>query len=408
LGHAFQADLARNAGLSGKAPHGIHGGFSMPSIWKRGTLAALIAAQLAGGNSFAQGPQTRCVSNPSCTQIVAPPHPGAGGAIPHDPWQPVPPDATQPMPAEPMPTDPSDVPPPPETMPPESTMPPETPSPMDTPTSPMDAPAAQDALTPPGSAGDFSFATAQAGIGSPDVAFGGSPNMMGDLLRAYRGITFGYLQAGDFAVANTSGAVNFRNSKVAENNSAIPRDRFSFRYNYFKEALQVDGLQSSAFLGPRISQTSTSPIRQFNLVEPASKSYNVHLYTFGLEKTFLDNLASVEVRLPFARTIDSDLNLVSGDLLSDVPNTVPLVRPTPGGTLGDADMELQDMNVILKGIIAQDANQRWVVSTGMGVSIPTGEDLNARVVDYSNDVAEDRPLGIWSFRPTRRKTFDGG
>jgi hypothetical protein len=207
------------------------------------------------------------------------------------------------------------------------------------------------------------------------------------------------LQAGDFSVANTSGAVNFRNSKVAENNSAIPRDRVSFRYNYFKEALQVDGLENSPFLGPRLSQTPTSPIRQFRLVDPASKSYNVHLYTFGLEKTFLDNMASIEVRVPFARTIDSSLNLVSGELLSDVPNVVPLVNPTPGATLGDADMELQDMNVILKAIIAQDPCNTWTASAGLGVSIPTGEDFNVRVVDYSNDVVADRIFGDLTFDP---------
>lgn len=376
----------------------------MPSLWKRGTLAALISAQLAGGSVFAQQPQTRGASNPHCTQIAPPPYTADDGTVPLHQWQPIPQDAPTP-PAQPMPTDPSEVPSPPENVPPESpmapesAMPPDSAMPPETSPSPMDTPAQQDALTPPDATGDFSFAMAQAGIGSPDAAFGGAPNMMGDLLRAYRGVTFGYLQAGDFSVANTSGAVNFRNSKVAENNSAIPRDRVSFRYNYFKGALQVDGLESSPFLGPRISQTPTSPIRQFNLVQPASESYNVHLYTFGLEKTFLDNLASIEVRLPFARTIDSDLNLVSGMLLSDVPNTVPLVQPTPGETLGDSDTEFQDMSVILKGIIAQDPNRRWVVSTGLGVSIPTGKDLNARVVDFSNDVAQDRPLGDLVFPP---------
>ena len=369
----------------------------MPSFWKRGTLAALISMQLAGGSVFAQQPQTRCVPNPNCTQILTPGHPGSGGTGAFPQWQTVPLECppgvkTHPMPTQPMPSDPSEVPPPPETVPPEST------TPSDTPPAPMDTPLPQDALTPP-AAGDLSFAMAQAGIGSPDVAFSGAPNMMGDLLRAYRGVTFGYLQAGDFSVANTSGAVNFRNSKVAENNSAIPRDRVSFRYNYFKEALQVDGLENSPFLGPRISQTPTSRIRQFNQVQPASKSYNVHLYTFGLEKTFFDNLASIEVRVPFARTIDSDLNLVAGELLSDVPNVVPLVLPTPGGTLGDADMELQDMNVILKGIIAQDPNRRWLASAGLGVSIPTGEDFNVRVVDYSNDVVADQIFGDLTFDP---------
>jgi hypothetical protein len=371
----------------------------MPSYWKRGTLAAFIALSLAGLDAGAQQPQAR-PSASHCTELKVPCEPwrtppGLGQPCPWLPDHQAPPPHV--IPGEAIPKDPSEVPPPPGTEP----MPPRDPMTMD-PMTPQDTPPVD---VPPETAPDLAFSAPEAGIGSPDIAFSGSPNMMGDLLRAYRGITFSYLQAGDFAIANTSGAVNFRNSKVAENNNAIPRDRLTFRYNYFKEALQVDGLQFSPFLGPPISQTATSPIRQFHQVQPASKSYNVHLYTVGFEKTFLDNMASVEVRVPFARTIDSNLNLVSGDLIFDVPDVVPLVQPTPRGTLGDADTELQDMNLILKAIIAQDPGQRWVVSAGLGVTIPTGEDLNARVVDFSNDIQGD--FGdAFSNRPPNQFAFD--
>ena len=380
----------------------------MPSIWKRGTLAAFMAAVLAGMNAPAQQPQTQCTTTMPCTQSPVPVYPGQSfGPLNQHPYCP----PVTPPPWQPPVTDPSQVPPPPDPSqrpmdPMQQPMDPMRPmdptQPMD-PTRPMDPmdpmqPPMDPAQTPQADPmADLSFGSAETGIGSPDVAFNSAPNMMGDLLRAYRGITFSYLQAGDFSVANTSGAVNFRNSKVADNNSAIPRDRVSFRYNYFKEALQVDGLDFSPALGPRISQTSQTnpalpnftPVRQFNQVQPASKSYNVHLYTFALEKAFLDNLASVEVRVPFARTIDSDLNLVSGQLISDIPNVVPLVQPTPGGTLGDADTELQDMNVILKAVLLRDPYRQWLVAGGMGLSIPTGEDLNARVVDFSNDIPGD-------------------
>ena len=97
----------------------------------------------------------------------------------------------------------------------------------------------------------------------------------------------------------------------------------------------------------------------------------------------------MEVRAPFARTLDSNLNLVSGVLLQDVPGTVPLVQPSPGGTLGNADLEMQDMNVILKAVMLRDPRQNWLLSSGLGVTIPTGADLNARVVDYSNDIPGD-------------------
>ncbi|MCA9070373.1 MAG: hypothetical protein KDA84_15685, partial [Planctomycetaceae bacterium] len=169
--------------------------------------------------------------------------------------------------------------------------------------------------------------------------------------------------------------------------------------------LQVDGLAASPELGPRVRQTAGTQFRQFHQVQPTSKSYNVHLYTMGFEKTFLEDMASIEVRVPFARTIDSNLNLVSGSFLFDVPDATPLVKPTPGRTLGDADTELQDTSVILKAIISQDPCGQWVVSAGLGVTIPTGEDLNATVVDYSNDVPGDPGDAVF-FRPNNQFAFD--
>jgi hypothetical protein len=104
-------------------------------------------------------------------------------------------------------------------------------------------------VTPPGlttmpdlTAPETPFAAAEPGLGTADVAFN-TPNMMGDLLRAYRGVTFQYLLAGDQATVNSSGAVMFRNTSIAENNSAVPRDRVFMRYNYFHNALDVRGLK---------------------------------------------------------------------------------------------------------------------------------------------------------------------
>jgi hypothetical protein len=93
----------------------------------------------------------------------------------------------------------------------------------------------------------------------------------------------------------------------------------------------------------------------------------------------------VEVRVPFANTLSSDLNLVSGFPVSVAPGIVPAVPTSAGETLGDTATEIQDMNLILKAIIAQDPCQRWTVASGLGIIIPTGEDLNVRVVDYNDD-----------------------
>ncbi len=355
----------------------------MPSIWTRGMIAVMLAAGMPGLSANAQQSRPPCAATQEggpaqmlqgpC-QSAQPPgvwpwpsHPPQG-----TPW--TPPMMTMPRET----TKPGEVPPPPESKPTET-------PPVPTPETPQETPPPMDTNFDMSQTPDVSLTAPQAGFGSPDVAFSSAPNMIGDLLRSYRSVSFSYLQAGDFAVANTSGAVTFRNSKVAENNSAVPRDRVSFRYNYFKNALKVQGLDFSPELGAKIRQTPTSPIHQFHQVQPGTKQYNVELFTFALEKTFLNNMASVEVRAPFARTLDSSLNLVSGVLLQDVPGTVPLVQPSPGGTLGNADLEMQDMNVILKAVMLRDPTQNWLLSSGLGVTIPTGADLNARVVDYSND-----------------------
>ena len=198
--------------------------------------------------------------------------------------------------------------------------------------------------------------------------------MLGDLLQSYRGVQFSYLQVGDFTVANSSGTVNFRNTKVAENNSAIPRDRASIRYNYFDNALSINGIASTSQLGNPLTQTQFGQAVRFNQVEPASKVYDSHLYTLQLEKTFLNGAASVEVRVPFATTLRSNLNLSSGraDFFPDDPNTVPIVAPTPGQTLGSYDTELQDSQVILKAILWTDSQNRYFFSGGLAMSIPTG------------------------------------
>ena len=64
-------------------------------------------------------------------------------------------------------------------------------------------------------------------------------------------------------------------TKLADDNSPIPRDRVVFSYD------------------------------QFNSVPLTPNGFDVHRYAPGIEKTFLDGCASVELRLPFASTLSS-------------------------------------------------------------------------------------------------------
>ncbi|WP_166821545.1 hypothetical protein [Thalassoroseus pseudoceratinae] len=375
----------------------------------------------------------KCATPPVYHPHVVPTQPGQEmmpgtempSTIPPSTMDPSVPPVTPPTPQDPM------VPPTPSTQDPMTppVAPPTTPDPVTPPVAqpPAAQPPAQQPL-------DLSFDTGLA-AGGNEVAFNAAPPMQGNLLRAYRGITFQYLLSGDLAAANQSGTVNFRNTKVAENNLAIPVDRLSFRYQYFRNALDVDGL---GFTGDTQSEfgvpvqavgdavgasqasidnviqsigssnfvaTSDQPIQQ---VGPASKSYDVHLYTFDLEKTLFDGLASVAVRVPFADTLSSDLDLVSGQLSGspDISTNFgainandirPGINATPGQTLGFDDVEFQDIQLILKGILYQSADRRWTVSGGLGVTAPTGPDLNVRVTDFSvDDFAFNRYLGTGS------------
>ena len=73
-----------------------------------------------------------------------------------------------------------------------------------------------------------------------------------------------------------------RRVKVAENNSAIPQDRILFNYNHFHNAIERNRRD---LVGPVVSDGQ----------------FDVDRCTFGIEKTFLDGLWSVEIRMLLAR-----------------------------------------------------------------------------------------------------------
>jgi hypothetical protein len=205
--------------------------------------------------------------------------------------------------------------------------------------------------------------------------------MMGDLLKGFRNVTFPYNGAGDFATIDSAGATTIRNAKVSENNSAVPRDRLTFRYNYFKNANDVEGFR----LGNTLPG---APFPEFREVFPASKSYDAHFYTLGFEKTFMDAMASFEVRVPLANTLDSDLDLIGS---RPITTGIPAPRNVPNdGTLGNTDTELQDISFILKGVIWR--NQTLLISGGTGFTIPTGEDAKVFVVDTYDDIQGLEPF----------------
>lgn len=111
--------------------------------------------------------------------------------------------------------------------------------------------------------------------------------------------------------------------KIAENSSPMPRDRIFFNYSYFDN------------------------------VPLAPQGVNVHRFAPGFEKTFFDQLTSIDVRFPMAATLDSDLRV------SGLTNT--------------GEMEFGNVLVTFKALLA--STDSWGVSAGLGVALPTADDV---------------------------------
>lgn len=152
-----------------------------------------------------------------------------------------------------------------------------------------------------------------------------------------------------------------RRFKIAENGSPIPRDRVFFNYNHFENAL----------------------------TDHLGRSIAMDRYTAGIEKTFIDQLMSLELRLPLAQGLNSTQDLASGD--------------TRGA-------ELSNLSVALKGILIR--GPEWLVSGGSTMTLPTADGYieayqgdRYRFVD--NDAVHMAPFIGWLLLP-RPKWFVQG
>lgn len=153
------------------------------------------------------------------------------------------------------------------------------------------------------------------------------PNMFGDLFN----------QSGQLVVNGAFGARAdiptagvLGRSKVSENNKAVTMDRFYFTFNHFHNALEGD-----------IDTLDNLPATDLSVTR----------YTLGMERRFLDELWSVDLRLPLVARYDFG-----------IPKF---------GVTGD---EIGNLSVILKRQLV--ATCTTGVVAGLGIDIPTGGDLN--------------------------------
>lgn len=145
--------------------------------------------------------------------------------------------------------------------------------------------------------------------------------------------------------------------KLAEATSPLPRDRVFFSYNYF----------DNVALNPR--------------------GVNVNRITPGVEKTFFDGNASVELRVPMAWTLRSTISS-------------PAELNSNGG-----DFELGNVTLFSKFVLAQSENM--VLTGGLGVALPTADDIrlndgDTEVVHIRNDAVHLLPFVGGVYTPSDR------
>ena len=257
-----------------------------------------------------------------------------------------------------------------------STMP--APSPMD-PTLPQPPPVEHNPATNPDLAGGGMGA-----LPGATTAFA-APNMHGDLLFTSRSVQFGFNRINGNTDFMGLGSTSIVNSAVADNNSPVPEDRVSFRYNFFSNSQSVTGIGSSSYLVA--PGTATSPPVFFQ--QSQTKQYDTSLYTFSAEKTFFDGMMSLEMRAPVITSLSNNNTLSVGNFAGftggndGMGNATFNTVTTPENTLGHSDTYFGDITLIWKSLLYSNKCAGLFVSGGLSLGIPSAPDTNVTVVDYT-------------------------
>jgi hypothetical protein len=151
------------------------------------------------------------------------------------------------------------------------------------------------------------------------------------------------------------GAIHVGRMKIAENSSPLPRCRVFFNYSLFDDVpLAPDGVTVNRF-GP------------------------------GFEHTFLNDLMSLELRAPFAGTLDTDLMVGQSQV---------------------RDVEFGDVFLSLKALLFRF--DRWALATGLSLSLPTANDTGVFLTDgtellrIENETVHLMPFVGWLYQPDSR------
>lgn len=204
-----------------------------------------------------------------------------------------------------------------------------------------------------------------------------APNMFGDFFSG--GPSIGFLAGFSSSPSPQSGslvegsiqlptAFGGRRLKISENYGLVPQHRVYFNYNHFEQTSKSFIDDGSSF-SPRIS--------------------SLDIWTVGLEKPFGEFQDwSYELRLPIYGNANSVLAANAGS----TPEAA-----TSAGSVGN-------LSLVLKHVFQR--TESLVCSGGLGISLPTGKDVTARVLHVTttleNETVDVTPWFGISYSPNDR------
>jgi hypothetical protein len=188
---------------------------------------------------------------------------------------------------------------------------------------------------------------------------------------------------------------------IAEANTPLPIDRLYFSYRHFHNA---------------------TPTRVFQFAE----DFNVDRYTIAGEKTFFDQMMSMEIRVPLEYRLNSQVGTYAVNPIDQTVGFAPGFEPLFGFN-GDRRAELGNVSMIFKALLHE--RQNFAISAGLGVTLPTARDVtyDATIDEYvtftdpdllaryaiqissiaSNETVYLAPFAAWIYQPTSRFFHQG-
>ncbi len=145
---------------------------------------------------------------------------------------------------------------------------------------------------------------------------------------------------------------------ISHSNSPMLQDRVYFSYRHYQNATETK-------------------------VFEFENDLNIDLFTLGAERTFFGGLCSLEIRVPGSYELNSDLTLDIQPTTTNLP-------------ISDMNGEFGNISVIFKALLHQ--RRRFLLSGGLGVKIPTADDVTVHGDLNSNFlVLEDTTPQLFAF-----------